>query len=412
MEKSGPSPEADRLPLPAREFIALAALLISLTAMSLDIMLPVLPEVAAALGVESANDRQWVVSCFIAGLLVGQLFAGPLADRFGRLPVLLGGLTLFAAASVVATAATDFSVLLAARALQGLAAAAPRIAVVAIIRDLFTGREMARTTSMVMTVFITVPIFAPALGQGLAYVAGWRTPFMFLALVGIVAVLWVWARLPETRARDSAPIGVGRAFARVLSTRRTMAYILASGCMFACLFSYIISAQQIFVDTYGLGAWFPAAFAGIALAMALANFVNVRIVVRLGMQRVSHTALVAFLVSAAAMLALARTMELPLPAVWGWLALQFFLFGLIASNFNALAMEPMGEVAGTASALMGFITTLISGMGGAIVGQLYDGSAVPLVTAFTLLPALAIAAVLAAEGAAGFGRDPGDGATR
>ena len=398
-----------RTGLSGREFIALAALLISLTALSLDIMLPVLPDIAAALDVRSANDRQWVIGSFIGGLLIGQLGFGYLADRYGRILPLVIALALFVVASLLAAAATDFATLLVARTVQGIVAAAPRIIVVAIVRDLFVGRYMARTMSTIMTVFIMVPIFAPALGQLLAQTAGWRAPFVFLGLAGAIACVWTWARLPETRpagedARERR-LGLAGAFAKVVQTPRAIGYILASGFMFAVLFSYIISAQQIFVDVYNLGDWFPLAFGSIAATMALANFTNSRVVVALGMRRVSHLALACFCLLGLAMLVAALCMTVPMALLWSWLAAEFFLFSLIVANFNALAMEPLGDVAGTAASVMGFVTTLIAGIAGAVVGQMFDGTALALIVAFFIGPVLALVTVLAIEGRAGFAVD-------
>ena len=277
------------------EFIPLAALLTCLTALSIDIMLPVLPDLARDLGLTDPNDQQLVVTSYLGGMVAGQLVVGTVSDRFGRLPVLYAGLALFIVGAAVASLAASFHWLLIARALQGMGGAAPRIITTAVVRDLYAGRQMARIMSMVMTTFIMVPIFAPSLGQLLAFAGGWRAPIMFLALAGTLAALWAWARLPETSPRHaanradspaidqikSAPFSLVQALQAVFQSRLTVGYIAANGFMIACLMSYILSSQQVFVDVYGLGALFPLAFGAIAVAMAIAGIVNAKFVLRL-----------------------------------------------------------------------------------------------------------------------------------
>lgn len=410
-------PAAVDLSISATEFIVLAALLTCLTALSIDIMLPVLPQLADNLGVTNDNDRQWVVTSYLIGLVVGQIFVGTLSDTYGRLPILFAGLALFITGAVIAASAGSFEWLLVARALQGMGGAAPRIVVIAVVRDLFSGRQMARTMSLVMTTFIMVPVFAPSLGQLLAMGAGWRAPMYALVVIGCLATLWAWFRLPETsprhRARSSEqniapPVGFLEAVATVLRSRVSIGYVAANGFMFACLMSYILSSQQIFVDIYALGAWFPLAFGAIAIAMALAGFANSRIVVRLGMRHVSHRALLAFGTVAIVLVAVTAIYggRPPFWFLWCALWLQFFFFGLIVSNFNALAIEPLGRVAGTASSVMGSYTTLVGAGLGTLVGQMFDMTLLPITIGFVVFAALALLTVLVIEGPSGFGREP------
>ncbi|MCB1510873.1 MAG: multidrug effflux MFS transporter [Hyphomicrobiaceae bacterium] len=377
-------------------------MLMALTALSIDIMLPALPQIAAEYRIASDNDRQLVVFGYLIGSGPGQILFGPLSDRWGRRPVMLIGLGIYLVASALALFAPSFGWLLAARALQGFGAAAPRTVMLASVRDLFRGAQMARVMSLIMTVFLIVPVIAPAIGQALISVSHWKAPFYFLFGFGVVAFIWASRRLPETW-RPLPPgvkrVGLGRAFVRVVTTRQTMAYLLASGFMLGCLMSYIASSQQIFVEIYGMGPWFPLAFAGTAAAMIAANFINARIVLRFGPRRVSHMAVVAFLVVALTFLVTTQVSGRP-PAIVSWifLALLTGLFGLTAQNFNALAMEPQGEIAGMAASILGTYTTLAGALFGWLVARAFDGTVAPIAAGFSILAGLTILTILAAEG--------------
>jgi MFS transporter, DHA1 family, multidrug resistance protein len=403
------------------EFIVLAALLTCLTALSIDIMLPVLPQLAHELNVTNPNNRQWVVTAYLGGSVVGQLLVGPISDRIGRLPILFAGLMLFIVGAVIAGAATSFDALLIARTVQGVGGAAPRIIVPAIVRDLYEGRQMARIMSLVMTTFIMIPVFAPSIGQLLAFAAGWRAPIYFLAVIGLLALFWGWMRLTETSPRHrkqdgappnaqstSPPISVATAIATVFRSRISIGYVAANGCMFGCLMSYILSAQQIFVDVYNLDEWFPVAFGTIAIGMAISGIVNSRIVVRLGMRYVSHRALAAFLAVAIFVSAISLIYggKQPFWLLWLGLWAQFLFFGLVVSNFNAIAMEPLGRVAGTAASVMGSYTTMSGALLGTLVGQSFNMTALPLNLGFVIFSAAALIIVLITERGRGFGREP------
>lgn len=384
------------------EFVALMALLMALTALSIDIMLVALPDIAHAYAVTEPNDRQLVITVYMIGFAVGQPLHGPLSDRFGRKPVLAAGLVVFALASLGAAFAPSFGWLLAARAVQGFGAAAPRVVAIAIVRDRFVGRDMARVMSFVMMVFIIIPVIAPAIGEGIVRLSVWPWIFGALFLAAAMAFAWAALRLPETRpAEDRMPLSAGAlggALRKVVTTRSTLGYTVAMGFMFGGLLSYIGSAQQVFVDVYGLGGLFPVVFGAIAAVMALASMTNARLVGRLGMRRVSHVALVGY-VAAGAVLAVSGFPEHPpLPALAAFLAVTFYCFGLIAPNFNALAMEPLGHVAGMGSSFIGFYTTAAGALFGWLIGQAFDGTVRPLIIGFACLGALALLTVLATEG--------------
>jgi MFS transporter, DHA1 family, multidrug resistance protein len=384
------------------EFVAMMALLMALTALSIDVMLPALPAIRDEFGLGDPNRMQLVVTSYVVGFAIGQLFHGPLSDWLGRKPVLLVGLAVYALASVGCLLAGSFEGLLAARVLQGVANAAPRVIAVAVVRDVYGGRRMAEVMSFVMVVFIIVPVIAPSIGGAFLLVGSWHLIFGFLAAAGIAALAWLGMRLPETR--DAAAVGtmsvgwVARACATAASNRLTLGYTLATGAVFITLMGYINSAQQIFVDVYRLGPWFPAVFGAVAVAIAGASFFNGRMVERLGMRRISHWALVGFVATSLVHLAIALvagTPPLPLFAVL--LALALFCFGLMMPNFNAIAMEPMGRIAGTASSFIGAVTTAIAALGGYWIGRAFDGSVTPLLAGFAAGGLLGLALVVVTE---------------
>jgi DHA1 family bicyclomycin/chloramphenicol resistance-like MFS transporter len=384
------------------EFVVLTALLISLTAMSIDIMLPSLPQIGAAFSVANANETQQIITSYMLGLGIGQLAWGPLSDRFGRKVLLLIGLFIFVLGSLACLLAPTLNAMLGARAVQGFGGAAARVISVAIVRDMFAGRQMARVMSTVMTVFIAVPIFAPSVGQALAHIGNWRWNFYVLLSAGLIGMVWAGYRLSETsRPAGAAMLGFIDGCRTVLRNRVTLGYTIASGFMFACLVSYISSAQQIFVDVYDLGQLFPVMFGALACSLAVASFTNARLVQRLGMRRASHSALIALIALSLAM-SLASIAGRPTLLVFGPLmAGAFFCFGLIFANFNAIAMQPMAHVAGTAASLIGFFSTMTGASLGWFVGRMFDGTVRPISIGFLLLGIAAFACVLAVEGRKG-----------
>ncbi|MDH4982317.1 multidrug effflux MFS transporter [Hyphomicrobium sp. D-2] len=386
------------------EFIALIAVMMSLTAMAVDVMLPALPQIGDALGVTDPNTRQDIVIIYMLGFAVGQLVYGRLSDRYGRKPVLMVGMGVFVVGSLAASFASGFTLLLLARLVQGLGAAAPRVLAIAIVRDRFSGREMARVMSFAMALFIIIPVLAPGMGQGVLTVGSWRNIFDLLLAAGAVVALWAALRLPESAPLMEEPVPFGRSIRMVLEDRQTFGYALASGLIFGCVLAYVASAQQIFVDIYQLGAAFPLAFGAIALAIGTASLVNARWVESLGMRRVSHSALVGFTLLALVLLALAKFGVADIVVFAVMMAALFFLFGLVAPNFNALAMEPQGDNAGMASSIVGFLSTAAGAAAGAVIGHAFDGSIVPLATGFVALGAMALILVIWMEGVRGLFR--------
>jgi DHA1 family bicyclomycin/chloramphenicol resistance-like MFS transporter len=365
-------------------------------------MLPALDRIRDDLAVTGANDQQLVVSTYMLGFGLGQLIHGPLSDRFGRRPVLFAGLGLFLAASLAAVWAPTLGALLAARFVQGFANAAPRVMSVAVTRDVYGGRRMAEVMSLVMMAFIIVPVLAPSLGAVFLMFGSWRLIFAFLAAAALALLVWAALRLPETRAPSARQplsaawlLGAAR---ETLGTRQTLGYLVATGFLFSCLLAYISSAQQIFTEVYPTGGWFPVIFGAVAIGIAAASLLNSRLVTTLGMRRVSHVALIGFLAAGGLLAALSLGLgRPPLAAAIALFAVALFCFGLIMPNFNALAMEPMGRIAGTAASVIGALTTVMAVVIGGWVGQHYDGTILPLALSFALMPALSLAAVLVTE---------------
>lgn len=388
-------------PMSFREFVAMVAALMALNALAIDVMLPALQDIGAALGVDDPNRAQAILPVYLAGFGLGQLLIGSISDRFGRRAVLIGGLVFYIAAAALCALAPSFEALLVGRFVQGLASAAPRVVTISIVRDCYGGRRMASVLSLAMMFFLVVPVIAPTIGQAIVLVAPWRAIFALLVVYGIGMLAWTALRLPETlapeRRRSVGPRQLLAAFREVFGTRQTFGYALAGGAMFGAMFGFIVSAEQIFAELYGLGALFPLAFAAMALSMSLSSLINSRLVGRLGMRRLSHGAVLVFTMLSLALLSLQLAGLLTLAPLMILLGGVMFLVGMIFSNFNALALEPMGHLAGTASSVFGSVTTLMAATLGGLIGQAYDGSVTPLVVGYVILGVTTLAILLVTE---------------
>jgi MFS transporter, DHA1 family, multidrug resistance protein len=388
-------------PMGFPEFVIAIASIMALNPLAMDMMLPALPNIASAFHITVANRPQAVLSTFMIGFGVGQFVMGPLSDRFGRRPVLIGGMILYVIASLLAIAAPSFETVLLARALQGLGTAATRVIATSIVRDCYAGRRMASVMSLAMMVFIAVPVIAPSFGQAVMLLTQWRGIFIVLMLYGVLALIWSALRMPETlpvsERKSLAVRDVLGAFRQTVTNRQTLGYALAAGGVLGALFAYVFSSQQVFTEIFKLGHYFPIAFAAVAVGIAIAGFLNARIVGRLGMRVISHGGLVGAVAVAGIMFVAAKLQMLHLPLFMMLSTLMMFAFGLMFANFTALAMEPQGHIAGTASSLYGSITTLL-GIGiGAAIGQDYNGTLLPFATGFFLCTLAALAVVLVVE---------------
>ena len=373
------------------EFVALMAFAMSLVALSIDAMLPAFPDMAQDLQVIAANDIQLVVSLLFIGLAIGQLFYGPLSDSIGRKPAIYIGFVLFILGSLLSMAASDFSTMLAGRMLQGIGAAGPRTVAVALIRDRFHGSEMARVMSFIMTVFILVPIFAPALGQAILLLAGWRAIFGVFIVLALATLVWLSLRQPETLPKDQRRHftlkNITAAFHEVLMSRLAMVYTLVAGCVSGAFLSYLNTSQQIFQVQYDQGKLFPLYFGILAVSVGFAALLNSALVMRYGMHALVHRALLLMMAFSWLFLAIVWACA-GHPPLWLFMAIclaLFFCIGILFGNLNSIAMEPLGHVAGTAAAVIGSITTLLAVVLSYLVGQAYDGTLFPLALAFVSL---------------------------
>lgn len=395
------SPKATQAPMGFAEFVAITALMIALTALSIDIMLSALPDIASSYSVANANDQQLVIIVYMLGFAIGQPLHGPLSDRFGRKPLLLTGVVIFAIASLLAAFAPSFEWLLVARAVQGFGAAAPRVVAMAIVRDRFAGREMARVMSFVMMVFIIVPVIAPSLGELILMVTGWQMIFGALFITAVIAFAWTAIRLPETRGDNDRmslnPTALWGALSKVVTTPATLGYTIATGFLYVGLMAYISAAQQVFVDVYDTGKLFPVLFGGVAAAISVSSLLNSRLVGKHGMHKVSHAALIGYVLSGLALAVLGYPEKPPLELFLIVVSLLFFFFGLMIPNFSALAMEPLGHVAGMGASFIGFLTTAMGAVGGGLIARAFDGSVRPLSIGFTAVGLLILATVLVTE---------------
>ncbi len=389
------------------EFVPLVALLMALVALAIDAILPALPAIGHDLGAPRRNDVQFVVTAVLLGLGLGQIVFGPLSDGIGRKPSIHAGLVLFMSGCVMSIFAHTFEVMIAGRILQGIGIAGPRIVTVALVRDQYEGRQMARLMSFAMAVFILVPTVAPSLGLGILWLGGWRAIFATFFIIAAVTLAWFSLRQPETlppaRRRPLSPRAVGGAALEALRIRAALGYTVATGCVFAPFVAYLSSSQQIFQEAYGTGALFPAYFGMLALAFGGASLVNGWLVMKYGMRRLSRMATVSLTLVSAVSWTLAFAFE-GLPPFWLFMTCLLVIFlciGLLFGNLNALAMEPLGHIAGVGAGVVASLSTFISVPFGALVGHSFDGTIYALMAAFGVFGAGTYAAMRWAEGGGG-----------
>lgn len=387
-----------------REFVALIAVTVGVAAVGIDLLLPGFSQIGRSFGVANANDLQLLVYVYMAGFGTAQLVYGPAADIVGRRPALLVGLAVYAVGCLAAMLAPSFTALLGARLLQGIGGAAARVLAIAIVRDRFVGREMARVMSMTMMVYLMVPVLAPTLGEALLWTGRWETVFAAMLVIDAVLIVWFTRRLPETLDPDfRRPLAVWSILSGVrltLTNRQAMGYATAISALLGCLMAYVGSAQQIFDSgLYHLGSLFPLAYGLVGLAMVAGMVTNSRLVRRFGMRRMSHGGLIGFFLVAIALVVVALVAhgKPPLILFLVLLVAAQYLMSLSFPNFNAMAMEPLGAVAGTASSVIGFYTTILGTLAGLLVGRFFDSSVLPLALAFASLGLMAILSVLFAE---------------
>jgi DHA1 family bicyclomycin/chloramphenicol resistance-like MFS transporter len=383
-------------PLSMPEFVTLLAMMISILALSIDAMLPALAQIGSDLGVEDANDTQLVVTGMFLGFAAGQIIAGPLSDSFGRKPVIYVGYGVFIIGCLMSMAATNFEIMLSGRVLQGLGAASPRIVSLALVRDGYEGRAMARIMSIVMAIFILVPAIAPSIGEGVLLIADWRAIFGLLLVMAITATIWFAARQPETLAaserRKFSPGNILGGIKEACGYRAALGYTIASGIIFGAFLGYLSSAQQVFQTVYDTGKLFALYFGVAALAIGAASVFNSKVVMQLGMRFMTWRALIAVTSFSAGFLLVVWLFN-GVPPLWlfmVWLLVAFFAVGILFGNFNALAMEPLGHMAGLGAAFVGSVSTFISLPMGWAIGYFFDNTVVPLIAGFAILGAISL----------------------
>lgn len=353
-------------------------------------------EMATDLNVEHENDIQLVITMLFLGLMAGQLFAGPLSDHFGRRPVVHIGYALFTIGSVLCIFAQSYSTMIAGRILQGVGAACPRIVTMAIVRDGYSGREMARIMSIVMMIFIMVPAIAPALGEVILLVGTWHTTFTILMLVGLLSWCWFSFRMPETLAIDNRiplnRVNIQSGLRYFFSSKIALGYTIANGWVLGVFISYLGTAQQVFQQTYNTGQWFAFWFALAAIAIGASSALNATLVIRLGMRKLAGIAVRVLAGVSAVFLVYVLTND-GIPAFshfMTWLLIAFSCIGTLFANLNALAMEPLGKLAGLGAALVGSISTLMALPIAWFIGQSYNGGVTALVCGFATMSLAAL----------------------
>lgn len=386
------------------EFVARVALMMSLVALSIDAMLPALPAIGAELGVRRPNDAQLVIAALFLGLALAQMVYGPLSDSIGRKPAIYLGFAIFICGCVVSILAAGLEVMLLGRFLQGIGAAGPRIVTMALVRDRYSGRAMARMMSLAMSVFIMVPVLAPAIGQGILLVAHWRAIFLMLLAVALLALAWFALRqeetLPPGRRKPFAARAILAGVRETCGHRAAFGYTMMAGLTFGSFVGYLISAPQIFLQQYHTGGGsFALYFGMLAAFIGAASLVNARLVMAWGMHLLCRIALITICGLSLAFFCWAWAVagQPPLWALMVYLGVTFFCVGILFGNFNAMALEPFGHIAGVASAVVGSLTTFISLGLGTLIGQSFDGTVLPLVGGFAGLAIAALAMMRWAE---------------
>ncbi|PCI95470.1 MAG: Bcr/CflA family drug resistance efflux transporter [Flavobacteriales bacterium] len=386
-----------------KEFVALMAIMIALTALSIDAMLPALTEIGSDLGVTKPNDNQLIISTLFLGLAIGQLFYGPLSDSIGRKPSLYIGLAIFGIGCIMSLFANNLTMMLVGRCVQGIGLSGPRVVSVAIIRDLYKGERMAQVMSFVMAVFIAVPAIAPAVGQGILFIANWRMIFLVLLVLGVIAFIWFSIRQQETLLKEKmlkfSFSNLGKALKEISTIRSVIFYTLAAGFISSSFVGFLNSSQQIFQIQYGLAERFPIYFAAIALSVGTASFVNGKLVMRYGMHKMVKTAVLSIVSISLLFYVLINSIVVnpSLLIFMVYLTSTVFFIGILFGNLNSMAMEPLGHMAGLGAAIVGSVSTFISVPFGTYIGMQYDGTIQPLVLGFLIFGGLTATSIFLAK---------------
>lgn len=384
-------------PLGQTEFIALMAMLAATVAFSIDAMLPSLPEIGEELSPQNLNAAQLVITSFVLGMGLGTFVTGPLSDAYGRKPVMVGGAVIYCLAALWAAFAASLEAVLIARVIQGLGAAGPRVVALAMIRDLYSGRDMARILSFVMLVFSLVPALAPTLGYYIMLGFGWRSIFGAFVLFSLISLIWLMLRQPETHPPTARrPLEMGlmiAATAEVFANATTRLSIIIQTLTFGMLFTVLSSTQQVFDQTFGQGETFHLWFGGIAAFAASSSMVNAYFVGRRGMRAIIRTTFstqigLSSLLILSAFIGGNATWVFVIYVIWT--AGSFYQAGLCIGNLNALAMEPVGHIAGLAASIVAAISTVGAVLIAVPIGLAFDGTPLPMAMGVLLCASLAL----------------------
>lgn len=384
-----------------RNFIIFMASVTSIVAFSVDMMLPALLDIGSEYRLSDANDTQLVIVAFIFSFGLSQLLFGPLTDAYGRRTILIGSLISFAMISVAAIFSPNFEALLLARVLAGISAGAARTASQALVRDCFQSSDMARIMSLIMAVFMVAPLLAPVIGQFIIYIANWHWIFLFLGTGGAITATVGVLYLKETQAPENvSPLSakrVSQAFLESLTYRRSTGYTLVSVAFTGALFTYVVMVPQIFGELYGLGSDFVFAFMAAAGALTVSSVLNGKLVKTVALRKLVHLALIAFFILSIIFVILAYFDALPFALMLTVTMSTMFLFGFVTTNTTAIALEPMGHIAGTASSVINTVSVSGGALIGGFIGQLYDGSVLPMAAGYLVLAIIGIIAAFWAE---------------
>jgi len=377
------------------EFVALMASLMSIVALSIDALLPALPEIGASLGVTNTNDNQLLITMIFLGLGFGQLIFGPLSDSFGRKPIVYIGFIVFVIASIICVTANNFEMMIFGRILQGIGLSSPRTLSIAIVRDSYSGNYMAKILSVVVMVFILVPVIAPTLGQFLLNFYNWESIFYVNLIYGILVMLWFWKRQPETLAKEKRIRFSPRIFIdgtkEFLKYKEAVAFTLVSGFITGSFMVYLSTSQQIFEQQYDLADMFPYIFASLAIAVGLATFLNSRLVVKYGMWRIAYYGTIGYVFISVLYIVLFWSRDNPsIGILISFFALQFFAIGFLFGNLRALAMQPLGHIAGIGAAINGFVSTVMAVPIANYIGSFVTNSVLPLFIGFSIFGILSL----------------------
>lgn len=377
------------------EFVALMASLMSIVALSIDALLPGLPDIGDALGVTNPNDNQLLITMIFLGLGFGQLIFGPLSDSYGRKPIVYAGFLVFVIASIICVTTESFEMMIIGRVLQGIGLSSPRTMSIAIIRDSYSGNYMAKIMSIVVMVFILVPVIAPALGQFLINFSGWKSVFHVNLIYGLLIMLWFWKRQPETLHKEYRIKFTSHLFIdglkEFLKYKDAIAFTIISGFITGSFMVYLSTSQQIFQEQYNLADMFPYIFASLAISIGLATYLNSVFVVKYGMWRIAYMATIAYAIISILYVVLFSSGNNPsIGVLIGFFALQFFAVGFLFGNLRALAMQPLGHIAGIGAAINGFVSTVMAVPIANYIGSFVNDSVLPLFIGFSIFGVLSL----------------------